>query len=116
MQVNVTGRHMGVSDALKTYCQEKAARLVRYFDRIQSVEWVLDGKNGVHTAEILVHTDNTEPFVATETQDDAYAAVDLTLDKIERQLTRYKERVRNRKHPPRDSQSATGEFGSEPER
>jgi putative sigma-54 modulation protein len=101
MQVTVAGRHMGVSDTLRDYCQRKAERLVRFYDRIQAIEVVLDGKHGRHTAEIIVHTDRAQPFVASERQDDVYAAVDLLLDKIERQLRRHKERLRNRKHPPR---------------
>jgi putative sigma-54 modulation protein len=101
MRVTVTGRHMGVTGALKEYCEEKAGKLARFYDRIQAVEVILDGRSGVHTAEIIVHTDRAEPFVAKEQHEDAYAAVDLLLDKIERQLTRHKERVRNRKHPPR---------------
>jgi putative sigma-54 modulation protein len=101
MQITVTGRHMGVDDSLKEYCTEKAGRLPRLLDRVQSIEVVLDGKAGVHTAHIVVHTAGSEPFVATESHDDAYAAVDLLMDKIEEQLRRYKEKHRNRKHPPR---------------
>lgn len=101
MQVTVTGRHMGVSDALKAYCLEKAERLPRFLDRIQSIGVVLEGREGVHIAEIIVHSAGTPPFVATEQHTDAYAAIDLLIDKIEEQLRRYKERHRNRKHPPR---------------
>lgn len=101
MQITVTGRHMGVSDALRTYCQEKAARLPRFLDRILAVEVVLEGKGGMHTAEIIVRSAGAQPFVATERHEDAYAAVDLLMDKIEEQLRRYKERHRNRKHPQR---------------
>ena len=103
MQVTVSGRHMGVSESLKEYCLEKAGKLTRYYDRIQSIEVILDGKNGQHSAEIIVHTDRTAPFVASEEQEDVYAAVDLLLDKIERQLTRHKERVRNHKRAPRST-------------
>ncbi len=99
MQVTVKGRHMGVSDALKTYCDEKAERLPRFLDRIQSIEFVVDGKDGLHTVEIIVHSAGAQPFVASEQHEDAYAAVDLLIDKIEEQLRRYKERHRNRKHP-----------------
>jgi putative sigma-54 modulation protein len=99
MQTIVTGRHMGVSDALKAYCGEKAERLPRFLDRIQSVEFVVDGKDGVHNVEIIVHSAGSEPFVARLQHEDAYAAVDLLIDKIEEQLRRYKERHRNRKHP-----------------
>jgi len=99
MQVTVTGRHMGVSDPLKRYCLGKAEKLARYFDRVVSVQVILDGRDGRHSAEVIVHVDRAEPFVAVEAHDDAYAAFDLVLDKIERQLRRHKERVRNRKHP-----------------
>ena len=104
MQVTVTGRHMGVSDALKAYCLEKAERLPRFLDRIQSIGVVLEGREGVHIAEIIVHSAGTPPFVAKEQHTDAYAAVDLLIDKIEEQLRRYKERHRNRKHPPQGPQ------------
>lgn len=108
MQVTVSSRHMGLSDAIKSYCQEKAGRLPRYYDRIQSIEVVLDGKAGVHTAEIIVHTEGThQPVVATEEHEDLHASIDLLMDKAERQLTKLKEKLRNRKHPPRT--------GSEPE-
>lgn len=102
MQVTVTGRHMGVSDALKAYCKEKVERLPRFFDRIQLIEVVLDGKSGQHSAELIVHAAGApQPFVAREQDEDAFAAVDLVMDKIEEQLRRYKEKHRNRKHPPR---------------
>lgn len=103
MQITVSGRHMGVSEALKEYCHEKAQRLPRLLDRIQAVEVILDGHEGRHTAEMIVHSAGTPPFVATEEHDDAFAALDLLMDKIEAQLRRYKQRVRNRKHPPRTS-------------
>ncbi len=101
MQVRVTGRHMGVGESLKQYCEEKAGKLVHFFDKIQSIDVVIDGKAGSHAAEIIVHTDHHTPFVAHEQHSDAFAAIDLTLDKIEEQLRRHKERLRNRKHPPR---------------
>lgn len=99
MHVKVSGRHMTVSDDLKQYCLQKSEKLPRFYDRIQGIEMVLDGHDGIHTAEIIVHADHAAPFVASEEQADAYAAIDLLMDKIERQLSRHKERLRNRKHP-----------------
>lgn len=104
MQITVSARHMGISEPLKDYCQEKSQRLTRFFDRIQSIEVILDGNDGQHFAEMIVHSEGTQPFVAREQHDDAYAAVDLMLDKIERQIRRHKEKLRNRKHPPRASE------------
>jgi len=101
MQITVSGRHMGVSEALKEYCRKKSERLIRFYDRIQSIEVILDGRDGQHIAEMVVHTEGAAPFVAREQHQDAYAAVDLLVDKIEEQIRRHKERLRNRKHPPR---------------
>lgn len=109
MQVTVTGRHMGVSDALRAYCQEKAERLPRFLDRILSIAIVVEGKEGVHNVEMIVHSAGAQPFVAHEQHTDAYAAVDLLLDKMEEQLRRYKERHRNRKHPPHGAGAPTPE-------
>jgi putative sigma-54 modulation protein len=104
MQITVSGRHMGISDSLQAYCREKAERLHRFLDRIQRIEVVLDGKAGVHSVEVIVHAAGApQPFVAHERNEDAFAAVDLVLDKTAEQLRRYKERHRNRKHPPRTS-------------
>jgi len=107
MQISVSGRHMGVSEPLKAYCLEKSERLIRFFDRIQSIEIILEGHSGQHFAGMIVHSEGTPPFVAREQHEDAFAAVDLMLDKVERQIRRHKERLRNRKHPPKAS--ITGE-------
>ncbi|RMF83376.1 MAG: ribosome-associated translation inhibitor RaiA [Planctomycetota bacterium] len=100
MQINVSGRHMNVGDALREYCEKKASKIGRFYDRIQSIDVVVDGHNGQHSVEMIVHSDGTQPFVASEEREDAFAAVDVLVDKIERQLKRHKERLRNRKHPP----------------
>lgn len=100
---------MGVSDALREYCVTKAERLPRFLDRIQSIEVVVQGKDGAHLVEMIVRSAGTTPFVAQQSHEDAFAAVDLVLDKIEEQLRRYKERLRNRKHPPRAAGPAPAE-------
>lgn len=99
MQVTVSGRHMGVSDAVRQYCEQKAEKLTRFFDRIQSIEVVLDGNAGRHTAKMIVHAEHHDPFVAEESHADLYAAVDVLLEEMEGQLRRHKEKLRNRKHP-----------------
>lgn len=101
MRVTVSGRHMSVSDAIREYCEQKSERLSRYYDRVSAVDFVLDHHDSEHVAEVIVHTDGTAPFVASEHRDDLFAAVDVVLDKVEERIRRFKERLRNRKHPPR---------------
>jgi len=109
MQVSVIGRHMDMSPELRAYVENKVGKLIRFYDRIQTVEVILDGEGGGFEAEIVAKAEHRNVFVAKERGLDAYAAVDLVMDKIERQITRHKERVRNRKHKGSRSPQASGE-------
>ena len=98
MQISVTGRHVEVTDEVKDYACEKVARLPRFFDRVQSIDVVLDSDSGNSSVEIIVRVDRTDPFIAHESGPDTFALIDTLTDKLGRQLRRHKERLRNRKH------------------
>ncbi len=98
MQIVVTGRHVDVSDEVRSYAQDKAGKLHRFYDRIQAIEVVLDHESEQFTTEILVRVDRHDTFVAKESGPDTFALIDLVVDKLERQLTRYKEKRRSHKH------------------
>jgi putative sigma-54 modulation protein len=96
--VAVTGRHIEITDAMKQYAEEKMGRLDRYYDRIGSIDVICEQESNRHRVEVLVRADHKNTFVAQVDANDFYEAVDLVLDKLERQLTRHKEKHRNRKH------------------
>ena len=98
MQISVTGRRVEVTDAIRTYGEQKASKLLKYYDRIQSIEIVLDYEATQHKVEVIVEAEHRNTFVARESSEDMYAALDLVIDKLERQITKHKERYRNRKH------------------
>jgi len=98
VQVSVSGRHIDLSPELRSYAESKAGKLTRFYDRIQIVEVILDGEGNGFEAEMVVKAEHKHVFVAKERGEDMYAAVDVVMDKIERQLTRHKEKFRNRKH------------------
>jgi putative sigma-54 modulation protein len=89
---------MDVSPALKTYAEQKANKLVKYYDRIQEIEVVFDAAKDRTRVEMIVNAEHKNMFIAHHDQGDAYACVDGCMDKLERQLTEHKERFRNRKH------------------
>lgn len=99
MTINVTSRHMDVTPPLKTYAEQKANKLTKYFDRIMGIEVVIDNGKDQSTVEMIVKADHNNTFVARHTQPDAYACVDGCMDKLERQLSDHKKKLRNRKHP-----------------
>ena len=99
MQIQVVGRHVDVPDVLKEYAEEKAGKLVKYYDRIQAIEVVFQQESGSKTVEMIVTGETSRSsFVAKETTEDFRASLDIVIDKLERQLTKYKEKLRNRKH------------------
>lgn len=102
MVTTVSSRHMDVTPALKAYAENKAGKLTKYYDRIQEIEVVLDnGKDTVHV-EMIVNAEHKNMFVAHHNDGDAYACIDGCVDKLERQLSDHKKKIRNRKHPSED--------------
>ena len=98
MLITVTGRHVEVSDEVRTYVQEKANKLPRFYDRIHEMEFVLDYEAEQFVAELIVRADQKHTFVASEIGPDTHALIDLIVEKMERQLRRHKEKKRNHKH------------------
>ena len=99
MIVTISGRHMEVTPALKQYSEQKAGKLSKYFDRIQEIEVILDASKDSTRVEMIVNAEHKNLFVAHHDDPDAYAGVDGCVDKLERQLSDHKKKVRNRKHP-----------------
>jgi putative sigma-54 modulation protein len=90
---------MEVTEALKQYAEQKAAKLSKYYDRIQEIEVILDASKDANSVEMIVNAEHNAMFIAHHGTGDAYACIDGCVDKLERQLTDHKERFRNRKHP-----------------
>ena len=96
MLTKITGRHMEVTEALRTYVDKKIPRLSKY-NRIAEIEVVFANEAMVHKVEVIIKADNHQRFVVSHTAEDAYASLDSAIDKMERQLIRHKEKSRNRK-------------------
>ncbi len=99
MQITVTGRHVDLPADIKDYASEKAQKLLKYYDRIQSINVVIDSEGDQFSVEMIVNAGARNEFIGREVGPDTFALLDLTVDKLERQLTRHKEMLRNRKHP-----------------
>ena len=99
MEIIVTGRHMDITPAIRQYAMDKVSKLPRYFDRVQSIEVIAHKNDRQHEMEIIVHVDRSDPFLSKTTGSDLYACIDEAVNKLERQLTDHKDKLRNRKHP-----------------
>ena len=92
MQLDVSGHHMQVSDALKTYVEAKFSRLERHFDIATHAHVILTIEKLDHKAEATIHVTGDNLF-ADAIDADMYAAIDALADKLDRQMKRYKEKL-----------------------
>ncbi|MDD2580555.1 MAG: ribosome-associated translation inhibitor RaiA [Desulfuromonadaceae bacterium] len=97
MQVAMTFRHMEQSEALKAYAEEKLERVRKYIDDPINVQVYFSVEKKIrHVVEIVINSRGISTK-ASDTTHDMYAAIDAVIDKIERQLVRYKEKIKAHK-------------------
>lgn len=92
MQINLTGRHLEITEPLKEFVDEKFSKLERHFEQINNVYVVLSVEKIRQIAEATVHLNGTEIFANSESED-MYAAIDLLIDKLDRQVIKHKEKL-----------------------
>jgi len=93
MQLSVTFRHMETSDALKEYATEKLQRIRKYFQDPIRAQIVLATERHRHNVDVNITLHNGLAIKGHEVTEDMYSAIDLVMDKIERQVHRYKDRI-----------------------
>jgi putative sigma-54 modulation protein len=92
MQINVTGRHIEITDSLKSYVESKFEKLERHFEHITNTHVILCVEKERQKAEATVHVNRGNLFADNE-QEDMYAAIDGLVDKLDRQLKKHKEKL-----------------------
>lgn len=93
MQLNITGQHIEITPALREFVNTKFAKLEQYSDRITQVHVVLKVERVQQIAEATLHVSGGE-LHATSEVNDMYAAIDGLIDKLSRQLTRHKDKLK----------------------
>jgi putative sigma-54 modulation protein len=97
MQINVSGHHIEVTGALHGYVENKLNRLERHFDRITQMDVILSVEKQRQKAEATIRIAGGEVYADAESED-LYAAIDMLTDKLDRQLIKQKEKIKDRKH------------------
>ncbi|MDP4535201.1 ribosome hibernation promoting factor [Alkalimonas collagenimarina] len=92
MQINLTGRHVEVTEALKEYVDTKFAKLERHFEHINNVHVVLNVEKLQQIAEAKLNLNGGEVFAVSESEN-MYAAIDQLIDKLDRQVIKHKEKL-----------------------
>ncbi len=92
MQINLTGHHLDLTDALRNYVNDKFVRLERHFDHINNVHVILEVDKVRQIAEAKLNVNGGEIFAASE-DEVMYAEIDSLVDKLDRQVIKHKEKM-----------------------
>lgn len=91
MQIQLTGHHVDITPALREFVTDKMERLARHFDHVSTVHVILSVEKLRHMAEATIHLSRGTVFANAEAED-MYAAIDLLIDKLDRQVKKQKEK------------------------
>lgn len=101
VRVDVSGKNIEVTPALRDYARRKIGRIARFFAvpiRAQVTLWVEKGRHGV---EVTVPIPANGLLLRAEVEEaDMYASIDLAVDKLERQIRKFKTRINRKARRP----------------
>ncbi|ADD68082.1 sigma 54 modulation protein/ribosomal protein S30EA [Denitrovibrio acetiphilus DSM 12809] len=101
MNIQITARNIELTDAIRDYAEKKVSKLEKYFDYITDANVLLEVQKNVHIVEVLVSAKGVF-MKGLEKSEDLYASIDLAVDKIEKQLVKYKEKLKDKKIQDKD--------------
>lgn len=102
MNLTISGHHLEITPALRTYVTTKLDRITRHFDQVVDVKVLLTvekqkEKERRQRAECNIHVKGSDLF-AESSHEDLYAAVDELVDKLDRQVVRHKDKIQDHHH------------------
>ena len=97
MNVQVSGHQVEVTQAIRDYVLSKLERIQRHFDHVIDINVVLSVQKLRQKAEISVHMPGKDVHVESD-DEDLYAAIDLMMDKLDRQILKHKDKAFGHPH------------------
>ncbi len=113
MKVRMTARHFDLKEGLKQHIESRSTQLERFFDNIIDLHWVMELDKHRHAAELSAQVHGTVLTSRAETAD-MRSSVDEVTNKMEAQLKKYKERLKDRDQRSVASGKTPISLGSQP--
>lgn len=100
MDILITGIHLDTTEAIKNYVEEKVGKIGKYLENISTVKVNLEvlktkSEGEIHKAKAIIHAAGHDIIIDSEDKN-LYAAIDILADKLERQVRKLKEKMKNR--------------------
>jgi putative sigma-54 modulation protein len=97
MQLSISGHHVELTESIHDYIEQKFEKLDRHSDQLTKVHVVVNVEKLHHLAEATAHVTGAELFANADAED-LYAAIDLLVDRLDRQLIKHKEKTTAHHH------------------
>jgi len=97
MNLQLTGRHLEITPAIREYTTGKFGKIKRHFDNVIDVKIILSVEKLKQKAEATVHISGKDVFVECENEN-LYTAIDSLVNKLDRQVLKHKEKISARRH------------------
>ena len=97
MNLNLTGRHLEITPAIREHVLSKLNKVKRHFDNVIDINVILSVDKLVQKAEANVHVSGKNIFAETS-DDNLYVAIDALVDSLDRQVLKHKEKHTARRH------------------
>ena len=97
MKLIIKGKHMNVTDSIEAYIRKKMEKLEKYFDPILESTATVSIEKNRHIFEVTLHAKKAI-IRAEEESGDMYTSIDRVVDKLERQIIKYKEKLYSKSH------------------
>lgn len=99
MKIEISGHHLEITEDIRRYVTEKAEGLRHFFDGVTSVHVMLQAEKERRIAEVVAKVSHGAPVVARAVVEgeNVYTAINFAVDKVETQLRKHKDKVRDRR-------------------
>lgn len=98
MNINVRGKNIELTPALREHVEKRLGRVTRFFEHLREVHVILKVEKGHHIIEVTIPI-NGMTLRGEESSADMYASIDMVVDKLEKQLSKHKEKLKQYRAP-----------------
>ncbi len=92
MQLNISGHHLDITEAIKQYSLAKLSKIEHHFDQVININMILEVEKDVQKAEATIHVSGADLFAKAESFD-LYNSIDQMVNKLDAQIRKHKEKL-----------------------
>ncbi len=92
MQLNISGHHLDITEAIKQHSFEKLSKIKHHFDHLININMILAVEKNVQKAEARIHVSGADLFAKAQSKD-MYASIDQLVNKLDAQIRKHKEKL-----------------------